>query len=81
MRPRCTKRKGFWIFSAQCGTGWQIGNTLPPCIYTTISITYWAKPRQLQCWYAKTRNFVMAELTKNPRLNEAKSKAESKAKS
>jgi hypothetical protein len=22
----------------------------------------------MQCWYAKTRNFVMARLTKNPRL-------------
>jgi hypothetical protein len=36
-------------------------------------------PAPLQCWYAKTRNFVMAGLTKNPRLNEAFSKADSKA--
>ena len=36
-------------------------------------------PVPLQCWYAKTRNFVMAGLTKNPRLNEALSKADSKA--
>jgi hypothetical protein len=33
----------------------------------------------VQCWYAKTRNFVMAGLTKNPRLNEGSSKADSKA--
>ena len=38
-------------------------------------------PALLQCWYAKTRNFVMAGLTKNPRLNEACSKADSKASS
>jgi hypothetical protein len=36
-------------------------------------------PAPLQCWYAKTRNFVMAGLTKNPPLNEAFSKADSKA--
>jgi len=33
----------------------------------------------VQGWYAKTRNIVMAGLTKNPRLNEAFSKADSKA--
>jgi hypothetical protein len=38
-------------------------------------------PVSLQCWYAKTRNIVMAGVTKNPRLNEAFSKADSKASS
>jgi hypothetical protein len=39
----------------------------------------WPAPALVQCWYAKNRNFVMARLTKNPRLNEACSKADSKA--
>ena len=38
-----------------------------------------AAPLVRLVWYAKTRNFVMARLTKNPRLNEAFSKADSKA--
>ena len=33
----------------------------------------------MQCWYAKTRNFVIEALTRNPPLNEARSKADSKA--
>ena len=36
-------------------------------------------PAALQCWYAKTRNFVMAGLTKYPRLNEAFVESHSKA--
>ena len=36
-------------------------------------------PCSLQCWYAKTRNFVMARLTKNPRLTKPFQKADSKA--
>jgi hypothetical protein len=35
-------------------------------------------PAALQCWYAKTRNFVIA-MNQKSTLNEAKSKAESKA--
>jgi hypothetical protein len=34
-------------------------------------------PSTLQCWYAKARNFVITELTKNARLNEADPKADS----
>jgi hypothetical protein len=33
----------------------------------------------LQRWYAKNRDFVIPILTKNPRLNEAIAKADSKA--
>ena len=53
-------------------------------ILSKINILYGCRgqaPAPLQCWYAKTRNFVMAGLTKNPRLNEAFSKADSKANS
>jgi hypothetical protein len=38
-----------------------------------------AAPALAQFWYAKNRDFVMASLTKNPFLNEAIPKPDSKA--
>jgi hypothetical protein len=75
--------RGFGSVRAQSGTGWRIGNTIDRKILATQNQLLMGYPQQdltrLQCWYAKTRNFVMAGLTKNPRLNEAFPKADSKA--
>jgi len=74
------------VFSSvriQSGTSWRIGNTSDAWNLTQqnqyLAPTSGPAPASVQCWYAKTRNFVMAGLTKNPRLNEAFSKADSKA--
>ena len=73
----------FGYVKIQSGTGWPIGHTSSAGLYA-IEINNLIQnpsqdPARLQCWYAKTRNFVMARLTKNPRLNEALSKPDSKA--
>jgi hypothetical protein len=75
----------FGLVPIQSGTGWRIGNTVDASLLYKQNQLLTQIPDQapasLQCWYAKTRNFVMAGLTKNPRLNEAFPKADSKASS
>src|SRR3954471_17801273 len=62
----------FGLVPVQTGTGWGVGNTTDSGdLYKQNQLLAWTSgraPAPLQCWYAKTRNFVMAELTKNPRL-------------
>jgi len=73
----------FGPVKVQSGTGWPIGHTMVQKLLAKWNQLLMGYPQQdptrLQCWYAKTRNFVMARLTKNPRLNEAFSKDDSKA--
>ena len=73
----------FGLVPVQSGTGWRIGNTAGVSnLYEynqSLARILSQAPAFMQCWYAKTRNIVMAGLTKNPRLNEAFSKADSKA--
>ena len=73
----------FGSVRVQSGTEWRIGNTSDSWnLYKQNQYIRWISdqaPAPLQCWYAKTRNFVIAGLTKYPRLNEAFAKADSKA--
>src|SRR6266508_869625 len=73
----------FGLVPVQGGTGWRIGNTSDTRNLNKQNQCLVRIPGQVtafvQCWYAKTRNIVMAGLTKNPRLNEAFPKADSKA--
>jgi hypothetical protein len=76
MRPRCTKRKGFWIFSAAIWNRVARPAThLKLAIYSIIinildELQIWTEPHR-SAGMPKARNFVMVGLTKNPRLNEA----------
>ena len=62
----------FGSVRVQSGTEWRIGNTSDSWnLYKQNQYIRWISdqaPVSAQYWYAKTRNFVMAELTKNPRL-------------
>ena len=73
----------FGLVRVQSGTGWPIGNTSNSrALRQQNQHLMWIADQAtafVQCWYAKTRNFVMPRLTKYPRLNEAFAKADSKA--
>src|SRR5215218_3104240 len=66
------KARVFGLVPVQSGTGWRIGNTTAAGdLCKQNQLLAWISgqaPALLQCWYAKTRNFVMPRLTKNARL-------------
>jgi hypothetical protein len=66
------KARVFESFPVRYGPGGRIGNAAGPRrlfkYYHILNGIANSGPAAVQCWYAKTRDFVIEELTKNPRL-------------